>query len=91
MYEKKNLMYGEVASSQGGGNRWLWGKKSAPGERGTKKVLSVLVERRKSSHPVGKIRRAFTEEMTLELGLEGWLGFPWEWGREGAWQEESSG
>lgn len=29
---------------------------------------------------MGEIRRAFTEEMTLELGLEGWLGFPWEWG-----------
>lgn len=21
--------------------------------------------------------------MTFELGLEGWLGFPWEWGEEG--------
>lgn len=30
-----------------------------------------------------KIRRAFTEEMIFELGLEGWLGFPWEWGRGG--------
>lgn len=41
------------------------------------------------AHPVGEIRRAFTEEMTFELGLEGWLGFPWEWGGGGrAWQEE---
>ena len=51
----------------------------------------MLIESRKNAHPVGKIRRAFTEEMTFVLGLEGWLGFPWEWGREGAWQEESSG
>lgn len=43
----------------------------------------MLIERRKNAHPVGKIRRAFTEEMTFELGLEGWLGFPWEWGEGG--------
>lgn len=69
---------GEVAGAQEGGNRWLQSKKSAPRRKGTKKVLSELIERRKKAHPLGEIRRAFTEEMTFELGLEGWLGFPWE-------------